>query len=68
MSLKVFHLVFIVLSIVLAFGFAAWSLVSYSGGRRSLDLVFAGVGLGAGVALIFYFKYVLKKLKDMSNI
>ena len=68
MSLKVFHIVFIVLSIVLAFGFAAWSLVSYSGGKRSLDLVFAGVGLGAGVALIFYFKYVLKKLKDMSNI
>ena len=68
MSLKVFHIVFIVFSIVLAFGFAAWSLVSYSSGKRSLDLVFAGVGLGAGVTLIFYFRYVLKKLKDMSNI
>jgi len=68
MSLKVFHLVFIVLSIVLAFGFAAWSLMSYSSGKRTLDLIFGVIGLGAGVALIFYFKFVLKKLKNMSNL
>ena len=68
MSLKFFHLVFIVLSILLAFGFAVWSLFNYSDGKRTLDLVFGLLGLAAGVALIFYFKYVLRKLKDMSNI
>ena len=59
---------FIVLSIVLAFGFAAWSLMSYSNGKRTLDLIFGVIGLGAGMALIFYFKFVLKKLKNMSNL
>ena len=68
MSLKVFHLVFIILSILLAFGFAMWSLVSYSNAKATLDLVFGLIGLGAGVALIFYFRFVLKKLKNMSNL
>ena len=68
MSLKVFHLVFILLSILLAFGFAAWSLVNYSNARRTLDLFFGLIGVGAGIALVFYFKYVLKKLKNMSNL
>ena len=68
MSLKVFHLVFIILSILLAFGFAVWSLVNYSSAKGTLDLVCGLIGVSAGVALIFYFKFVLKKLKDMSNI
>ena len=68
MSLKIFHLVFIVSSILLAFGFAAWSLVNYSNARRTPDLIFGLAGVGAGAALVCYFKYVLKKLKNMSNL
>ncbi len=59
---------FIILSILLAFGFAAWSLAGYSDGKRTLDMACGLAGLSAGIALIFYFKYVLKKLKGMSNI
>ena len=40
MSLKAFHIVFVVASILLAFGFAAWSLMTYSDGRRLIDLIF----------------------------
>jgi hypothetical protein len=66
MSLKAFHLVFITASVLLAFGFAAWSLVNYSDTRRTMDLVF-GIGSGLiGFTLIFYGRYFLKKLKHIS--
>ena len=53
---------FIILSIVLAFGFGIWSVMQ--GGALYLAL---GIGsLAAGVGLIFYFKYVFKKLKGVS--
>ena len=66
MSLKAFHVVFIFASIVLAFGFSVWSLLAYSESRRVMDLLF-GIGSAlAGVGLIFYGRYVLKKLKHIS--
>ena len=66
MSLKAFHIVFIVASVLLAFGFAAWSFSQYSLSRGALDLAF-GVGslLTAG-GLAAYGKYFLKKLKHIS--
>jgi hypothetical protein len=66
MSLKALHIVFIVASIVLAFGFGAWSLNEFfQGGVRSN--LWYGVGsLVAGVLLIIYGKAVLKKLKNIS--
>ena len=66
MSLKAFHIVFITASILLAFGFAAWSLMAYSelGGRSFLIY---GVGSTiCGVGLVAYEVYVLKKLKNIS--
>jgi hypothetical protein len=66
MSLKAFHIVFICLSILLAGGFAVWELVVFRDSRRPLDLVFAAASILAGVALVFYSKYVLRKLKDIS--
>ena len=66
MSLKAFHIVFIIASILLAFGFATWSLMTYVDGRRWIDLVF-GVGSAlTGIGLILYGRYVLKKLKHIS--
>jgi len=67
MSLKAFHLVFIIASILLAGGFAAWSLVNYfsTGGRLS-DL---WTGLGSALValgLVGYEIYFLKKLKNVS--
>ena len=66
MSLKAFHVVFVIASILLAFGFGGWEIKSYSDFGQRLDLIF-GIGSGiVGVVLIGYFRYVLKKLKDIS--
>jgi hypothetical protein len=67
MSLKAFHIVFIVASILLAAGFGTWSIMNYfaPGGRLS-DLL---VGIGSAVvavALVCYERYFLKKTKDIS--
>ncbi len=66
MSLKAFHIVFIIASTALAFGFGAWSLKSYSEHHETLDLVSGILSGVAGLALIWYGKYFLKKLKNVS--
>jgi hypothetical protein len=66
MSLKAFHIVFVAASILLAFGFGIWSLLSYRDESRTLDLVFGIGSLLAGVALIIYGGFVLRKLKNIS--
>jgi hypothetical protein len=65
MSLKAFHVVFIAASILLAFGFAAWCFMQYAETRRSPELIFGISSAAAGVGLIAYGKYVLRKLKDI---
>ncbi len=66
MSLKAFHIVFVVASTLLAFGFAVWSLMTYSDGKRLVDLVFGIVSALCGMGLIVYGRYFLKKLKNIS--
>ncbi len=66
MSLKAFHLVFITASVLLSFGFGAWSLVDFSDYGRTVDLVFGIGSVGVGVGLIVYGRYVLRKLKHIS--
>ena len=66
MSLKAFHLVFITASVLLAIGFAAWSLMAYAEERRGIDLVFGAGSALAGIGLIVYGRYFLKKLKHIS--
>lgn len=66
MSLKAFHIVFVVVSTLLAFGFAAWSFGQYRETRGLAELGFGVGSLVAGVSLIVYGRYVLKKLKHIS--
>ena len=66
MSLKAFHLVFICVSILLSIGFAAWEVVVFRNTHQALHLLGAGLSLSAGIGLVFYSKYVLRKLKDIS--
>lgn len=66
MSLKAFHIVFIAASILLAFGFAAWSFLHYTDTRRTAELIYGVVSTAVGVGLIWYGKYVLRKLKHIS--
>ena len=64
MSLKAFHLVFISAATALAFGCSAWGLRDYvSPGGGAWDLVFGLGSFAAGVGLVVYERYFLKKLK-----
>ena len=66
MSLKAFHVVFITASILLAFGFGAWSYFHYKDQGTTVDLVYAIGSALAGGTLLIYFKFVLRKLKNIS--
>lgn len=67
MSLKAFHLIFIVASILLAVGFSAWSLLDYFSPHGGVWDLVAGIGSGiAAIGLVFYERYFLKKTKNVS--
>ena len=66
MSLKAIHIVFVTVSILLCLGFGTWSFVRYFEEPRALDLAFGIGSILAGIGLVFYGRYVLKKLKDIS--
>jgi hypothetical protein len=67
MSLKAFHLIFISASSALAFGCGVWGLKDFfSEGGRAWDLIFGLGSLAAGVGLVIYERFFLKKLKHVS--
>jgi hypothetical protein len=59
MSLKAFHLIFVTLLTALSFGCAAWA---FSKG----DNFWGVTGIVAGIVVIIYGIYFLKKLKKIS--
>ena len=68
MSLKVFHIVFIFVSIVLTLWFGIWCVQNF---RNTGDSGNLWLGIGSfitTVALAFYFRWILKKLKKESNL
>ena len=66
MSLKAFHLVFVSAATALAFGCAVWAFRNYRAPDGRLgDLLFGIGSVLAGVALIAYERYFLKKTKDV---
>jgi hypothetical protein len=67
MSLKAFHLVFIVASILLSSGFGVWCFMNYfSAGGNGLDLSMGAGSVIAVIALIVYEVFFLKKMKNVS--
>ncbi len=66
MSLKAFHIIFVTASILLALLFGVWSLIGYFQGGTLGDLLFGIGSLVVAVALVFYERYALKKLKNIS--
>lgn len=69
MSLKAFHVVFIVASILLTAGFAAWSLANYLSPAGVKSDLWICIGSGtAALGLVGYGIYFLKKLKNVSYI
>ena len=67
MSLKAFHVVFITASSALAFGFSVWGFRNFFSPEGSaMDLVYGLGSAGAGVGLIVYERFFLRKLKNVS--
>lgn len=66
MSLKAFHVVIILSSILFCLGFGAWEVRAYQVTGGGLDLFLGVFSLTAGAALIVYFKAMLRKLRHIS--
>lgn len=66
MSLKAFHVVFIVLSLILSIGMAVYSFSQISNGASPMYWVYGIVASVGTVALLVYGKYFLKKLRHIS--
>ena len=59
MSLKAFHLIFVTLLTSLSFGCAGWAFAAGS-------VIWGVAGIAAGILVIVYGIYFLKKLKHVS--
>lgn len=66
MSLKAFHILFLISAIVLCLGFGAWEIREFLRYRGWLDLGIGVFSLVSGVALVVYFRVMLKKLRGIS--
>jgi len=67
MSLKTFHVIFITLASLMLFGFGGWMWRAYRGPEGAAsDLAWAIAALAAGVGLLVYEGFFLKKLKNVS--
>ena len=67
MSLKAFHIIFITVSSALTLGCGIWLLVAGFSADGTKQDIFFGIGSLIGcAALIFYGRYFLKKLKNVS--
>ena len=66
MSLKAFHVFFITAASALSFGCGVWGLNNHFAPEgRLFDLVFGIGSLLAGIALLVYERYFLRKLKNV---
>ena len=66
MSLKAFHVFFIVVSVLCALGFGGWAVADYTRTGRGSLLVLGVLGFAAAVVLIGYGLWFLRKLKNVS--
>jgi hypothetical protein len=65
-SLKAFHIFFVVVSILCALGFGAWAISDYLRTGRGSVLALGILGFVAAVALVWYGLWFLRKLKNVS--
>ncbi len=65
MSLKAFHIFFIVCSALLAAGIGVWQIMDFAATGRPVTAILGGASILAGVGLVVYGVSFLKKLKHV---
>jgi|TARA_B100001250_G_C19809842_1_gene795224 ABC-type proline/glycine betaine transport system permease subunit len=65
MSLKAFHLVFIVLSILFSLVFGIWAIVHYGSSEKIAELILGIISLLGTVGMSVYLYFFLKKFKHV---
>ena len=66
MSLRAFHLLFIVMSVILTAFFAAWAFGEYRTGQNLSYAVTAVASLASGIGLSVYLVAFMKKTRRLS--
>lgn len=66
MSLKAFHIVFVVLSVLVSFSYTYWGVLQYLHEGAIIELSLGILSGIIGVGLIVYGKRFLEKLKNIS--
>ncbi len=66
MSLKAFHLVFVIACVVLALGFGVWAIREYRASGDTASLIIGVGSLCGAVGAVVYGRWFLRKLKDVS--
>ena len=66
MSLRAFHLLFIVMSVILTAFFAAWAFGEYRSGHNVSYALTAVASLAAGIGLVVYLAAFVKKTRRLS--
>jgi len=65
MSLRVFHIIFIIVTVALSLFVAMWGLRAFAANRDNGALALGLVFLAAAVGLVIYGKKVFVKLKEL---
>lgn len=68
MSLKTFHLIFITASSALALGCGIWWITDFFSSSNVRHLISGLLAIAVAVALVFYERYFLKKLKSKGDV
>jgi uncharacterized membrane protein YcjF (UPF0283 family) len=65
MSLKAFHVFFVIVSVLCALGFGGWAVADYARTGRPGVLALAILAFVAAIALVWYGLWFLRKIKDV---
>lgn len=66
MSLKAFHVFFVIVSTLCALGFGAWAIGDYLRTGNTGVLILGVLGFVGAAALVWYGLWFLRKLKNVS--
>lgn len=67
MSLRVFHVVFIVASVALAFFVSVWGVREFINTRSAMGISIALCAFAGGASLVWYGSRVFRKLKELDS-